>query len=38
MTLNEYIESIKEKRIAVIGIGVSNEPLIELRPGMRYNL
>ena len=30
MTLNEYIESIKEKRIAVIGIGVSNEPLIEL--------
>lgn len=30
MTLNEYIESIKNKRIAVIGIGVSNEPLIEL--------
>ena len=30
MTLNEYIESIKKKRIAVIGIGVSNEPLIEL--------
>ena len=30
MTLNEYIESIKDKRIAVIGIGVSNEPLIEL--------
>ena len=30
MTLNEYIESIKEKRIAVICIGVSNEPLIEL--------
>ena len=30
MTLHEYIESIKEKRIAVIGIGVSNEPLIEL--------
>lgn len=30
MTLQEYIESIKNKRIAVIGIGVSNEPLIEL--------
>ena len=30
MTLNEYIESIKEKRIAVIGIGVSNQPLIQL--------
>ena len=30
MTLNEYIESIKKKRIAVIGIGVSNGPLIEL--------
>lgn len=30
MTLNEYVESIKNKRIAVIGIGVSNEPLIEL--------
>ncbi|MGN0981873.1 MAG: UDP-N-acetylmuramoyl-L-alanine--D-glutamate ligase [Candidatus Limivicinus sp.] len=30
MTLNEYVESIKYKRIAVIGIGVSNEPLIEL--------
>ena len=30
MTLNEYIESIKDKRIAVIGIGVSNEPLIDL--------
>ena len=30
MTLNEYIESIKEKRIAVIGIGVSNTPLLEL--------
>lgn len=30
MTLNEYIDIIKNKRIAVIGIGVSNEPLIEL--------
>ena len=30
MTLNDYVESIKNKRIAVIGIGVSNEPLIEL--------
>lgn len=28
MTLNEYIDSIKDKRIGVIGIGVSNTPLI----------
>lgn len=30
MTLNEYVDSIKNKKIAVIGIGVSNTPLIEL--------
>lgn len=30
MTLSEYVHSIKNKRIAVIGIGVSNEPLIEM--------
>ena len=30
MTLYEYVERIKHKRIAVIGIGVSNMPLIEL--------
>ncbi len=30
MTLREYIGSLKDKRIAVIGIGVSNEPLTEL--------
>ena len=30
MTLSEYIESIKNQRIAVIGIGVSNTPWIEL--------
>ena len=30
MTLDEYVESIKGKRIAVLGIGVSNAPLIEL--------
>lgn len=30
MTLNEYVNSIKNKSIAVIGIGVSNTPLIEL--------
>ena len=30
MTLNEYVDSIKDKRIAVIGIGISNEPLIRL--------
>ena len=30
MTLSEYVESIRDKSIAVIGIGVSNQPLIEL--------
>ncbi len=30
MTLHEYVESIKGKRIAVIGAGVSNMPLIRL--------
>ena len=29
MTLNEYIDRIKHKRICVIGIGVSNTPLIK---------
>ncbi len=30
MTLAEYVDSIRNKRIGVIGIGVSNTPLIEL--------
>ena len=30
MTLQEYVNSILGKRIAVIGIGISNTPLIEL--------
>ena len=30
MTLDEYAESLKDKRVAVLGIGVSNVPLIEL--------
>lgn len=30
LTLNEYVNSIKDKRIAVIGMGVSNTPLIRL--------
>ena len=30
MTLQEYVHSLQDKRIAVIGIGVSNTPLIEL--------
>lgn len=29
MSFSEYIDSIKDKRIGVIGIGVSNAPLIE---------
>lgn len=30
MTLQEYVHSLQDKSIAVIGIGVSNTPLIEL--------
>ena len=30
MTLQQYVDSVRDKRIAVIGIGVSNTPLIEL--------
>lgn len=30
MTLNEYVDSLRGKRVAVVGIGVSNLPLIEL--------
>lgn len=30
MTLSEYAQSLRDKRIAVIGVGVSNLPLIEL--------
>ena len=33
MTLQEYVDSLRNKRIAVIGIGVSNTPLIELLTG-----
>ncbi len=33
MRLAEYLDSLKEKRVAVIGIGVSNTPLIELLLG-----
>ena len=30
MTLNEYVSKLKDKRIAVVGLGVSNLPLIRL--------
>ena len=30
MTLQEYVHSLRDKTIAVIGVGVSNTPLIEL--------
>ena len=30
MTRQEYLRSLGGKRVAVIGIGVSNRPLIEL--------
>lgn len=33
MRLNEYLDSLQGKRVAVIGIGVSNTPLIEMLLG-----
>ena len=33
LNLNTYLDSLKGKRVAVIGIGVSNTPLIELLLG-----
>ena len=30
MTLQEYVDSLRGKRVAVLGIGVSNTPLIDL--------
>lgn len=30
MTFEEYLTSLEGKRVAVIGIGISNQPLIEL--------
>lgn len=30
MTLHEYLDTLKGKRVAVIGIGVSNQPLLRL--------
>ena len=30
MTLSEYLTSLKEKRIAVLGYGISNRPLVKL--------
>lgn len=37
MTLHEYMESLQEKTVAVLGIGVSNTPLVQLllRSGIR---
>ena len=30
MTLRDYIESLRHKTVAIIGVGVSNTPLLEL--------
>ena len=30
MTLQEYVDSLKDKRIAVLGVGISNSPLLDL--------
>ena len=37
MTLHEYMESLRQKTVAVLGIGVSNTPLVQLllRSGIR---
>ena len=33
MTFEEYLSSLKGKTVGVIGVGVSNRPLIEKTPG-----
>jgi len=33
LTLNEYVNKLKDKKIAVVGIGISNLPLIRLLAG-----
>ena len=33
MDLSEYLSSFKNKRIAVLGYGISNRPLVELLTG-----
>ena len=33
MTIQEYLQSLQGKRVAVIGVGVSNTPLIRLLRG-----
>ena len=38
MTLQQYVDSLHDKSIAVIGIGVSNTPLIELLCGNGCNV
>ena len=30
MTLDEYIDSLRGSRVAVVGLGVSNRPLLQL--------
>ena len=30
MNFEEYLDSLRDKTVAVIGIGVSNQPLIQL--------
>ncbi len=38
MTLNEYVSNLKDKSIAVVGIGISNLPLIKLLAGEGCNV
>ena len=38
MTLHEYIEDMRGKRIAIIGIGVSNTPLLKLLAAERRSI
>lgn len=38
MTLHDYLDSIRNKSVAVIGIGVSNTPLIELLAREKINV
>ncbi len=38
LTFEEYLNTLKDKRVAVIGIGISNEPLLEILLSHQINV
>lgn len=38
MTIQEYLQSLADKKVAVIGVGVSNTPLIRLLRGANIDV